>query len=138
MDEKYNYYTLSFIYVVGRKEVAESWERLFKEDPKNDAGFIESPLESRVLNYVETFVQGFLTGAGVESRHAYSWPDGSCYKNIRLYAEVNIDKMVKLLNSRLENGALYKLQIGGWTHFDSETDGLGKTIEEEFAEQPSP
>jgi len=132
MADQYSYYTLSFVYHVGRKGISESWEEFFKVDCENKAGLIASPAESDAANYVEIFVEAFLTGAGVESRHAYSWPDGSCYKNIRLHAEVDINRMVKLLSSRLENGALYKLQIGDWTQYDSETG------EEEFAEQPSP
>ena len=132
----YRYYTLSFVYHVNRKDIDESWERLFKEDPKNDAGFVASPLETRVTNYVESFVEAFLTGAGIDFRHEYSWPDGSCYKVIRLHDEVDIDKMVKLLNSRIEDKALYKLRIGGWTLVDPESTGLGKTAEQQFAEQP--
>lgn len=133
----YNHYTISFVYIVSRKDINDSWEEFFKVDCENKTGLIASPAESDAASYVETFAEAFLTGAGVEFRHAYSWPDGSCYKNIRIPADQNIGELVKLLNSRLETGALYKLQIGGWTHFDRETDGLGKTVEEEFA-QPSP
>jgi len=134
---EHSYYTLSFVYHVSRKGISESWEEFFKVDCENKAGLIASPAESDAANYVETFVEAFLTGAGVEFRHAYSWPDGSCYKNIRIDAEQNIGELVKLLSSRLEGAAMYRLQIGGWTPVDRETDGLGKTVEEEFA-QPSP
>lgn len=135
----YNYYTLSFVYCVNRKDINDSWDEFFKADPQNESGALWSPAEGDAASYVETFVEAFLAGAGIEFRHEYSWPDGSCYKLIRIDADQDIDELVKLLNSRSESKTAYKLRIGGWTLEDPvSTRCNDKTAEQQFAEQPSP
>ena len=88
--ENPKYYSASFGWTVARDLIDPSWEeyekKYEKEIQQDIDGYLTpvmSPIEDSAVWEVDKFVDSKLARLKIDHRHAYLFPDGSCYKYIK-------------------------------------------------------
>ncbi len=107
--ENPKYYSVSFGWTIPEGSIQQSWEayekKYAKEIEQDVDGYLTpamSPIEDTAAWEVDRFVDDKLKALKIDYRHAYLFPDRSCYKDIR--SALPIEVLRRNLEAALVDG----------------------------------
>ncbi len=107
--ENPKYYSASFGWTIPGGSIQQSWEayekKYAKEIEQDVDGYLTptmSPIEDTAVWEVDRFVDDKLKTLKIDYRHAYLFPDRSCYKDIR--SALPIEVLREKLKAALVDG----------------------------------
>ena len=107
--ENPKYYSASFGWIISHDSIVQSWKeyekKYAKEIERDVDGFLTpamSPIQDSAVWEVDGFVDDKLQELKIDYCHAYLFPDGSCYKDIK--SALPIEVLRRNLEAALSDG----------------------------------
>lgn len=137
--ENTKYYSASFGWIVAGDSISQSWEEYEKKYAKvieqDVDGYLTpamSPIEDAAAWEVDKFVEGKLKALKIDYRHAYLFPDRSCYKHIR--STLPIEVLRQRIEAVLADGP-WDVYLENLREKSGDDESIRGTIAQRFEEK---